>query len=80
MSVRRGSVYSASRIQKLKTMTSTEAEIVTANDIMPQIFGPGVFCSLKVSKSHTMSYSRITKVQYCCKPTVWALVQNAQAT
>jgi lambda repressor-like predicted transcriptional regulator len=37
MSLRRGSVYNASRKQKLNTTSFTEAELVAANDIMPQV-------------------------------------------
>ena len=37
MSMGRGSVYSISRKQKLNTTSSTEAELVGASDVMPQI-------------------------------------------
>jgi hypothetical protein len=38
MSLGKGAVYGTSTQQKLNTKSSTEAELVGVNDVMPQIF------------------------------------------
>jgi hypothetical protein len=57
VSLGKGSVNSASRTQKLNTTSSTEAEIVVADDIMPQINWTRCFLQCQgVNVSHNTLY------------------------
>jgi Reverse transcriptase (RNA-dependent DNA polymerase) len=67
MSLRRGSVYSTSRKQQINTKSSTEAELVGVDDSMPLVVWTRNFWWHRVSRSMTMLFFRITKVQCCSR-------------
>eukprot|EP00957_Ditylum_brightwellii_P017670 1331271-Ditylum_brightwellii.AAC.1 len=62
MMMEKGSIYASSTKQKLNTWSSTEAEIVGVNDLMPQVLWTLYFIEAQGYKEHPSSGGFVTKV------------------
>ena len=70
MTLGKGSVISMSKKQKLNTRSSTEAELVGADDAVTMILWTCLFMEQQGYLLNKIYCSRITRVQSCWKTTV----------
>ena len=70
MTLGEGSVIAMSKKQKLNTRSSTEAELVGADDAATMILWTGLFMEQQGYSLKKIFCSKITRVQSCWKTTV----------
>ena len=61
----------------MNTRSSTEAEVVAADDLSPQGYGHNYFLRHKDIQSRRISFIKTTKVQCCSRPTDARVLESA---
>jgi Reverse transcriptase (RNA-dependent DNA polymerase) len=80
LSLGKGDIYATSTRQKLNTKSSTEAELVGINDVIPQALWTNIFYRNKAMTVGNLSFIKITRVLFYLKIMVVHLAASAHAT